>query len=107
MAKKRIIRETIEALERASKVIQTVEDPATRTALGIINNAFLIHMRDERKIQDAIVFAHSREELEAMKQNPTPHYVGFQWSDVDWFIEISRSTMRSLVENGKADYADI
>jgi hypothetical protein len=66
---------------------------------------FLLKMK--RGIEDGIVFADSMEQLEEMKKNPTPHYLGFDWSEVVEIKEISKRQMETLIKKGKAEIVDL
>jgi hypothetical protein len=68
---------------------------------------YRIRIKKDKGVQDAIVFAHSKAEIEKTQTCPTPHYVGFDWSWVEKIERISKAEMKRLLKTEEAGLADI
>lgn len=82
---------------------------AARPAVQVMvdQHIFLIKMKKETHIQDAIVCSYSKEDIEKSQPQPLPHYVGWTWDNVEKVVEISENQMNELIEKDEAGFADI
>lgn len=82
-------------------------DPRPAVQVMEDQHIFLIKMKKESHIEDAVVFSYSKEEVEKTQPQPLPHYVGWSWDNVEKVVEITENQMNELIKKGEAGLADI